>query len=115
MGNDGKKAVREFHEQKLKEEVGEKNKLEDIKHEDVKLKEYFRGKNLTDTRMMFRIRSRMIQLKENFKNNPGYKKDGWKCEGCQCEVESNAPVMKCDAYEQLRDGKDLNCDEDLVR
>ena len=110
-----KNAVKEFHERKMKEEVGSKTKLEDIKHENVKLKEYFRGKNLTDTRLMFRIRSRMIQLKANFKNNPRYKKDGWKCDGCEMEVESDAHVIKCVAYEQVRDGKDLNCDKDLVQ
>ena len=54
-----KKAVREFHERKLKEEVETNTKLKDIKHENFKLKEYFRGKNLTDTRLMFRIKSRM--------------------------------------------------------
>ena len=108
-------APREFHERKLKEEVDTKTKLEDIKHENVKLKEYFRGKNLTDTRLMFRIRSRMIQLKANFKNIPSYKKDGWKCDGCELAVESNAHVVECVAYDNVRDGKDLNCDKDLFQ
>ena len=64
---------------------------------------------------MLRIRSRMIQLMANFKNNPRYKKVGWKCDGCEMEVESNAQLIKCVAYEQVRDGKDLNCDKDLVQ
>ena len=64
---------------------------------------------------MFRIRSRMIQLMANFKNNPRYKKVGWKCDGCKLEVDSNAHVIKFVAYEHVRDGKDLNCDKDLVQ
>ena len=44
-----------------------------------------------------------------------YKKDGWKCDGCELEVESNAHVIECVAYDHVRDGKDLNCDKDLVQ
>ena len=110
-----KKAVREVHERELKESVESKTKLEEIKNQGVKVKEYFSGRNIVDTRMMFRIRTRMIELKANFKNNQKFKKEGWKCEGCGKEVETNGHVMNCIAYEHVRDGKDLTSDEDLVQ
>ena len=74
-----KKAVREVHERELKESVESKTKLEEIKNQGRKVKEYFSGRNIVDTRMMFRIQTRMIELKANFKNNQKFKKEGWKC------------------------------------
>ena len=63
-----KKAVKEKHEEELKEEVDSKTKLAEIKYEDMKRKEYFHRKSLEDTRLLFRIRTRMVDLKANFKN-----------------------------------------------
>ena len=110
-----KKATRNNHEEELKAEVESKKKLEAIKEENMRRKEYFETKSLENTRLMFRIRTRMIDLKANFKNKPTNKKDGWKCEGCGTEIETNCHVLVCKAYEQVRAGKDLKCDEDLVQ
>ena len=84
-----KQVTRNKHEEELKEEVGSKTKIEGIKDEDMKRKEYFQQKSLEDTRLLFRIRTRMVELKANFKNKPAFRKDGWICEGCNKEVESN--------------------------
>ena len=110
-----KQATRNKHEEELKEEVGSKTKLEGIKDEDMKRKEYFQQKSLEDTRLLFRIRTRMVELKANFKNKPAFRKDGWICEGCNKEVESNGHVMTCQAYEHVREGKDLGSDMGLVQ
>ena len=89
--------------------------MEGIKNEDVRRKEYFGEKSLEDTRLLFRIRTRMVDLKANFKNKPAFKKDGWTCEGCWKEVESHGHVISCQAYEHVREGKDLDSDTDLVQ
>ena len=91
-----------------------KKKLEAIKEENMRRKEYFEAKSLENTRVMFRIRTRMIDLKASYKNKPTYKKDGWKCEGCGTENETNCHVVVWKAYEQVRAGKDMKCDEYLV-
>ena len=109
-----KQAARDKHEEDLKEEVASKTKLEGIKDEDLNRKEYFMQKSLEDTRLLFRIRTRMVDLKANFKNKPAYRNDGWTCEGCKKEVESNGHVMSCQAYEHVRQGKDLGSDKGLV-
>ena len=57
----------------------------------------------------------MIELNANFMNKQKFQKEGWKCEGCGKEVETSDHVMKCKAYEHVRDGKDLTRDEDLVQ
>ena len=89
--------------------------LEGIKNENMKRKEYFKQKSLEETRMLFRIRTRMVDLKANFKNKPAFRKDGWLCEGCRREVETNCHVMSCQAYEHVRQGLDLGSDRDLVK
>ena len=81
----------------------------------MKRKEYFKQKSLEDTRMLFRIRTRMIDLKANFKNKPTFRNDGWVCEGCRKEVETSGHVMSCQAYDLVRQGKDLSDDKDLVQ
>ena len=110
-----KKAVLESHEEELTAEVQSKRKLEGIVDEDMKRKDYFKQKSLEDTRMLFRIRTRMLDLKANFKNKPAFRKDGWVCDGCKKEVETSGHVMSCQAYELIREGKDLSTDRDLVQ
>ena len=43
-----------------------------------------------------------------------YKQDGISCEGCGIEVDTQAHAMICPAYADLRDGKDMGNDSDLV-
>ena len=62
--------------------------------------------------MLFRIKTRIIDLKANFKRKPAYRSDGWKCEGCREEVEANIHVLICRAYNELRNVKDLKESED---
>ena len=80
----------------------------------MKSKDYFNQKSFEDTRLLFRIITRMVDLKANFKNKPAFRKYGWICEGCQKEVETNAHVMSCETYTLIREGKDLKKDKDLV-
>ena len=109
----------ESNEKELKEKmdpIGGKplKKLEGIKNEHVKVKDYFKSKNLEDVRVMFRIRTRMVELKANFKNNPAFRKEGWICDGCELEIETNSHVMNCRAYDQVRVGKNLESEKDLI-
>ena len=55
----------------------------------------------------------LTSVQANFKNNPEYKANGYKC---KCGEEDNqANLLTCPLYEHLRDGLDLiNSDIDLV-
>ena len=60
-----------------------------------------------------RIRSGMVKTKMNMKNNRNYSMDLWKCDDCR-SMDSQSHIVWCPAYAGLREGKDLNCDQDLV-
>ena len=89
-------------------------KLDKIKEDDPTVaKEYMEKKSLADCRIVFRMRTEMINLKENMKNM--YKGASTNCDACDMEVsESQTHVMSCPGYTELRVGKDMAKDEDLV-
>ena len=93
--------------------AGMKGKLERLKQEDCKIKEYMNLKSLKEVRDTFRMRTQLVEgFKGNFKNM--YKHASLSCEGCGMEVDTQAHAMMCTAYADLRDGKDMSNDSDLV-
>ena len=89
-------------------------KLDKIKMEDpTKATEYMEKKCLSDTRLIFRMRTEMVNLKDNMRNQ--YKGTSVNCEACSTKVaESQTHVMICPGYAELRVGKDMGMDGDLV-
>ena len=66
--------------------------------------------------MLFSLRSRMTEtVKANFKGRPEYRKTGWKCEACNSSEDTQDHIMQCISYENLRKGKNLTIDSDLVK
>ena len=64
---------------------------------------------------MFKVRTKMLNVKMNFKNDPRNSQTLWRCESCQIEApETQAHVLYCPAYQSLRTGKDINNMGDLV-
>ena len=51
-------------------------------------------------------------IKMNYKNDPKYSKTLWKCEACS-NIDSESHILRCKEYEDLRDGKDLQNNQDL--
>ena len=72
-------------------------------------------KSLAKTRELFRIRTHMNELKANFKHDKKNIASGISCVACGIEEESNSHVMICDKYDDLRAGKNLKSDNDLVK
>ena len=89
-------------------------KLDDlVEEEDGMLKDYMRTKNISESRVLFRIRTKMLDLKDNMKGR--YSKDDLNCSACnEDKIESQAHVIACTGYADLRAGLDLSCDKDLV-
>ena len=52
----------------------------------------------------------MFQSKMNYKNKY---KDDLKCDSCLTMQDENIHVLYCDAYRELRIGKNLQSDKDL--
>ena len=69
---------------------------------------------LSQSRTFFSARSSMLTtVQANFKNNPEFKVNGYKC---KCGEEDNQKnLLNCPLYENLREGLDLiNSDIDVV-
>jgi hypothetical protein len=107
------RAVRKHNELCLKEKMGEK--LQDIKSDSFGRKQYLEAKSIETSRMTIRIRSKMVQVKENFKNMYKNKPNGLKCDSCLAQVETQAHVVVCPAYDKLREGLTLTNMDDLVK
>ena len=91
-----------------------KTKTKDLVTTDCKIQSYFKEKSLATTRELFRIRTNMNEIRGNFKNDTKYKMTGVCCVACGREEEVNSHVMVCPEYEDLRQGKDLSKNQDLV-
>ena len=89
-------------------------KLYKIKQDDPTIsKEYMARKSIADSRLIFRLRTEMENLKDNMKNM--YKGDLVNCQACNMGVpEPQTHVMYCPGYEWLRVGEEMGDDSDLV-
>ena len=90
----------------------------DIKDEDFStVQEYFKDKSVENTRMAFKVRSKMVaDIPCNFKNK--YKRkgeDGIMCPYCKEGREfSQSHCLECPAWTDIREGLDLSNIMDLV-
>ena len=53
-------------------------------------------------------------VKMNFPSDAGYKSDLWSCWHCP-SIDTQSHIRHCPAYQHLRENKDLDNDQDLVR
>ena len=117
---------RKLNEDDLLDQMKNYKKLEydELKHEHCEMKNYMVSLNLYNARLRFKIRSKMTPtIQMNFKNDPVYKANLWTCLGCArskntvvdlaCK-DTQAHVLACEGYEDLREGKNLDDDKDLV-
>ena len=108
------KAIKEYNKQEIREVMAKKyKKLDDlVEGEDGLLKEYMRIKNIAESRIMFRIRTKMLNLKDNMR---GQFKTNLDCRACNTrEIESQTHVLSCTGYADIRVGLDMSNDKDLI-
>ena len=94
--------------------IKKSSKLENLKHESYEEKPYLTAMSMHDARMNFSLRSRMFNCKMNYLNNPKYKAELWRCDSCESLIDSQSHILYCPAYQQLRVGKSLSSDQDVV-
>ena len=71
-------------------------------------------KNITNSRIMFRVRTRMVAFKENMKNM--YGRTNLQCEQCNTGmIESQTHVLMCPGYSEQRVGVDLGTMDGLIK
>ena len=78
------------------------------------MKEYFKNLKVEDIRINFRLRTKMIDAKFNFRNKAEYGSELWSCDSCEKAIESQSHLMWCPAYQNLRKDKLLDSDTDIV-
>ena len=109
------KAIKEYNKVEIRAVMSSNyTKLDElVEVEDGCVKEYMKMKNLAESRMMFRIRTKMLNLKDNMKGR--YRGSSLECIACDSkEVESQTHVMCCSGYSDIRTGLDLSKDMDLI-
>ena len=85
-----------------------------MEKEEFKTKPYLTALNLADSRLKFALRTKMARtVQANFKGDPIYKSNEWKCHDCKV-LDTQEHIVRCPAYTSLRNGKDLESDKDLV-
>ena len=80
---------------------------EEMSKESFGVKNYLKEMTLTDAKLNFAIRTQMVRtVQANFKGEPMYKKNNWKCVGCG-KLDTQEHVLRCHAYKHLRIGSSL--------
>ena len=90
------------------------------------LQPYLVNLNINDARTKFKIKTKMTPtIRMNFASDDEFASKLWSCPGCSedksvySKVEgfrdTQSHVMVCAGYSDLREGKDLNTDKDLVK
>ena len=85
-----------------------------MKQEPFEIKPYLKNLHLSEARDKFRLRSFMTRtVKTNFSSDRKFMGDLWTCWHCP-NIDSQSHIRLCPAYKDLRIGKDLDNDHDLV-
>ena len=110
--NVGKKeiqqAVYEAHYKAMLNLFEKSKKLQDIKNDNFRgMQSYFNDKNLANSRMKFKIRTKMVEkIPGNFKNRYKFSESGLNCSSCKIEL-TQAHCALCPARAELRQGLDM--------
>ena len=70
---------------------------------------------MQDSQTYFKYRSYMTDVKYNYKSDPNYSRELWKCDSCLSAIETQSHILWCPTYQALREGKDIVNDDDLVK
>ena len=74
-------ALRKHDRGEITEKFGKYKKLDKIVDDDpTEAKDYMKVKTLSDTRLIFRLRTEMLEVKDNMRNR--YKRNNVYCEAC---------------------------------
>ena len=78
-------------------------------------KDYMKEMRIDDARTMFKIRTNMVPtVQMNFMGDKNFASNLWTCSGCNSCRDSQQHLLTCPGYAQLRIGKNLKVDSDLV-
>ena len=98
----------------IREKGYSKINVQEILNDNFERKPYITNLHSGDAKMRFKISSQMVpEVKMNFQSESKFKSELWECKGCG-KRDTQSHLMSCKDYEDLRQGKDLSNDKDLV-
>ena len=106
-----KKACRLKDEEELKLNIFSKEKLQLLRGEDCRQKDYLSNMSLSEVRILFGYKTRMTKTAQNYKKLPKYAGEGAKCKFC-LQYDSHSHLMRCSAFSHLR-SNEFCIDNDL--
>ena len=106
--------MKEYCRKQIVENNSRSSKVKETLTEPFEQKEYLHTKIVQQARVMFSSQSHMFPCKMNFIGEPKFKIDLWRCDSCQTNIDSQSHVMVCEAYKSLREGKDINNNNDIA-
>ena len=112
-----KKAVMKENEKEIRHSSTSYKKMMNKVFDDEKFgcKDYLLNMPIGQARIYFQHKYSMMEnVKMNFKGNPAYANNLWKCDKCNNQ-DTNSHLLWCTGYEQERDGLDLESDTDLCK
>ena len=108
-----KTAIVARNEKDLKQKMNKLSKLELMKNENFEERDYLNKMNMHDARLHFRIRTKTIKCKMNQPSDRFNKENLWRCPACG-NIDTQKHIKWCPAFKELREGRSLNSDSDLV-
>ena len=92
------------------------DKLVNIKlcEEQFQAKEYLKTMKIENARTKFKLRTHMLNVKFNYKHMAQNEKSLWQCDSCQTAIDTQSHIMWCPSYSELKEGKNINNDNDLI-
>ena len=77
-------------------------------------KTYINEMTMKEAQTLFKYRTHMTNVKFNYKNDKNNRQELWRCDSCQSAIDTQSHILWCPSYKELRNGKDINNDRDLV-
>ena len=110
-----KRACLKREDTMMKRECSDMKKMKKIVSEDWGIKEYVKTGTLWSVRKTWEARAFMLHVAGNYSHNKRYEATGWQCQACVLQVrEDQDHLSLCQGYADLRQGLDLDTDDDLV-
>ena len=90
-----KSKIKIYNETILKNEMKDLKKIKEYVNDNFDKQAYFTELNTTEARTKFRIRTKMIDTKFNFKNKKSYRNELWLCDSCKTSIETQIHLLLC--------------------
>ena len=106
------KKVRLHCKNKLLNKISNYSKVKDgpVVTEEFNKKSYFDTLTMEGVRNNFKFRSKMTDVKFNYRSKKENSSVLWKCSSCMSAIETQVHILWCPSYSSLREGKSLDND-----